>query len=195
MSVHIDYLLQNSSPSLLISGLQIILLLFAILAITNNNPVIAILYLIAMFIDAAISLILSSYTFVGFTLIIVYVGAIAILFVFIVMLFQMETIDSNLKDNYVRKPGLLLLLSLPLLLISFNKNNGLDFFLNTKLNNSNYSNYYLNISNTIEQSFNAQSEFAYLGEMIFNTSPNYLLLTGILLLLGMVGSIHLTIKN
>ena len=68
-------------------------LLSSILVITSKNPVIAVTFLIAVFVNAAGYLILTGIGFIGITYIILYVGAITVLFLFVIMM-----ININLED-------------------------------------------------------------------------------------------------
>jgi NADH-ubiquinone oxidoreductase chain 6 len=68
-------------------------ILSGILVITSKNPVIAVLFLISAFCNAAGYLILLGVGFVGISYIIVYIGAIAVLFLFVIMM-----ININLSD-------------------------------------------------------------------------------------------------
>jgi NADH-ubiquinone oxidoreductase chain 6 len=62
-------------------------------AITNKNPVINIIHLIATFVQAAGFLILLGINFVGISYIVVYVGAIAVLFLFVIMMINIKLTD------------------------------------------------------------------------------------------------------
>lgn len=68
-------------------------LLSGILVITSKNPVVAVVFLISTFINAAGYLILSGIHFVGLTYIIVYVGAITVLFLFVIMMINIKLVD------------------------------------------------------------------------------------------------------
>ena len=71
-----------------------LILLTCILTITSKNPVISIIYLIFTFVFTAILIILAyNFKFLGISYIIVYVGAIAVLFLFIVMMIDIKIID------------------------------------------------------------------------------------------------------
>lgn len=65
----------------------------SLLVITSKNPVISVLFLISVFINSAIYLILIGVSFVGISYIIIYVGAIAILFLFILMMINIKLTD------------------------------------------------------------------------------------------------------
>jgi NADH-ubiquinone oxidoreductase chain 6 len=68
-------------------------LLSSILVITSKNPVIAVIFLISVFINAAGYLILLGIGFIGISYIIVYVGAIAVLFLFVIMMINIKLTD------------------------------------------------------------------------------------------------------
>ena len=65
-------------------------ILFGISVIINNNPVISILYLIGLIAIIASYLILEGFGFLGLSYLIVYLGAVSILFLFILMLIDIR---------------------------------------------------------------------------------------------------------
>ena len=79
---------------------SIILVLSALLVITVRNPVHAVLFLIFAFFNAAGLFVLLGAEFIAMLLVIVYVGAVAVLFLFVVM---MLNVDYNaLRSGFVR---------------------------------------------------------------------------------------------
>jgi NADH-ubiquinone oxidoreductase chain 6 len=64
-----------------------------ILVITSKNPVISVIFLISLFTNAACYLILIGVGFIGISYIIVYIGAIAVLFLFVIMMINIKTTD------------------------------------------------------------------------------------------------------
>lgn len=70
----------------------------AILVITARNPVISVLFLIALFVNIAGYLILLGISFIGLAYITVYVGAIAILFLFVIFLLDIKLAELH-QDN------------------------------------------------------------------------------------------------
>lgn len=64
--------------------------LSGVLVITSKNPVISVLFLISVFVNAAGYLLLLGVGFIGISYLIVYVGAIAILFLFVVMMLNIQ---------------------------------------------------------------------------------------------------------
>lgn len=65
----------------------------SVLVITSKNPVIAVTFLIAVFVNAAGYLILKGIGFIGISYIIVYVGAITVLFLFVIMMINIKLTD------------------------------------------------------------------------------------------------------
>ncbi len=68
-------------------------LLSATLVITSINPVISVIFLISVFVNAAAYLLSLGIGFIGISYIIVYVGAIAILFLFVIMMINIKLTD------------------------------------------------------------------------------------------------------
>src|SRR3981189_747523 len=64
-----------------------------LLVITSKNPVISVIFLISLFINAACYLILIGVGFIGISYIIVYIGAIAVLFLFVIMMINIKLTD------------------------------------------------------------------------------------------------------
>jgi len=79
--------------NLLIDILAFGTLLSSVLVITSKNPVIAVIFLISVFCNAAGYLILLGIGFIGISYIIVYIGAIAVLFLFIIMMINIKLTD------------------------------------------------------------------------------------------------------
>ena len=64
-----------------------------VLVITSKNPVIAVTFLISAFVNAAGYLILMGVGFIGISYIIIYIGAIAVLFLFVIMMINIKLTD------------------------------------------------------------------------------------------------------
>ena len=77
--------------------ISLLAILCGILVIISKNPIESLLYLIGLFASIAIYLITSGLTFIGFSYLIVYIGAVSILFLFILMLINIRT--SELQNN------------------------------------------------------------------------------------------------
>ena len=68
-------------------------LLSSVLVITSKNPVISVIFLISVFVNAAGYLIVLGIGFIGISYIIVYIGAIAVLFLFVIMMINIKLTD------------------------------------------------------------------------------------------------------
>lgn len=73
--------------------LAFIAVLSGILVITAKNPVISVLFLISVFINVGGYLVLMGVAYIGLVYIIVYVGAIAILFLFVIMMLNLRLVE------------------------------------------------------------------------------------------------------
>jgi len=96
----------------LIDILAFATLLSSVLVITSKNPVIAVIFLISVFVNAAGYLILLGVGFIGISYIIVYVGAIAVLFLFVIMMINIKLTDIlETGSQYTRNLPLALAIS------------------------------------------------------------------------------------
>jgi NADH-ubiquinone oxidoreductase chain 6 len=80
-----------------------LILLASVLSITAKNPVISVTYLIITFVLAAGEIMAIGINFIGISYIIVYVGAIAVLFLFIIMMLDIKLSDILDYDNQYNK--------------------------------------------------------------------------------------------
>jgi len=87
--------------------LPILAVIAALFVITTQNPIYSVLNLIVLYILVAFFLIYKGITYIGISYIIIYVGAIAILFLFILMMIDIEIVEKR-NNNYL--PLLCLLL-------------------------------------------------------------------------------------
>src|SRR5688572_9553948 len=78
-------------------------LLSSILTITAKNPVISVIFLICTFVQAAGYLILIGIQFLGLSYIVIYVGAIAVLFLFVIMMINIKLTDILETGNQYTK--------------------------------------------------------------------------------------------
>uniref|UniRef100_UPI0030FF0526 NADH dehydrogenase subunit 6 n=1 Tax=Singerocybe alboinfundibuliformis TaxID=1346812 RepID=UPI0030FF0526 len=78
-------------------------LLSSVFSITSKNPVISVIFLISTFVQAALYLILIGINFVGISYIVIYVGAIAVLFLFVIMMINIKLTDILETGNQYTK--------------------------------------------------------------------------------------------
>src|ERR1700710_3124813 len=84
--------------------------LSGVLVITSRNPIISVLFLIAVFVNVSCYLILLGINFIGLTYLIIYVGAIAILFLFVIMMLNIKLVELTDAGREYTKNLLLALL-------------------------------------------------------------------------------------
>lgn len=77
-----------------------VLLLSALCVVTARNPVHSVLFLILAFFNAAGLFVLMGAEFLAFILVIVYVGAVAVLFLFVVMMLDINFV--KLREGFVK---------------------------------------------------------------------------------------------
>ena len=86
---------------------------FSILVITSKNPIIAVVFLISVFISTAGYLILKGIGFLGLSYIIIYIGAITVLFLFIIMMINIRLVDIlEVGNEYTKNLPLAIILGL-----------------------------------------------------------------------------------
>lgn len=174
-----------------------------ILVITSSNPVISVLFLITVFILAACYLITIGVNFVGLAYLIVYVGAVAVLFLFVVIILNIrvsEIVDVGLEHSKNLPLGFIvgILFTFEFLSIvpAFSIELGTSFF--TKI-----TAFYLGLDSTInlnevyissigpiaDTGFSTYTQIQALGQGLYTHGSFSLLLAGILLLLSMIGPI------
>ena len=159
-----------------------ILLLSSLMVISTKNPVHSVLFLILAFLNAAGIFVILHAEFLAMILIIVYVGAVAVLFLFVVMMLDFKT--SLEKDNILQYMpiglliGLVFIAELVIVLI------------NTRLDLSNIQ----ILSNPLDN-FSDQSNTEAIGSILYTNYVLYFQLSGVILLVAMVGSIVLTLRE
>lgn len=191
--------------------------LSGILVITSKNPVISVLFLISVFINAAGYLLLLGVGFVGISYLIVYVGAIAILFLFVVMMLNIRLVEIiSVGQEYTKNLplGLIVgslfffeilsvipastassLVSLPLGLLSYV--NGLLLLSSSDNPVAPGQNVHMVFSGpTADDSFaNAGQQIEAIGQGLYTYGSIWLLLASIILLLAMLGPITLCLRS
>src|SRR5205809_2343156 len=70
--------------------LSLLAILCGVFVIISKNPIVSILFLIGLFLSISIYLIMLGLNFIGISYLLVYVGAVSILFIFILMLINIR---------------------------------------------------------------------------------------------------------
>lgn len=187
-------------------------ILSSVLTITSKNPVISVLFLITLFINTAGYLIISGITFLGIAYILVYIGAIAVLFLFVIMMINIKLVDIlEVGSEYTKNLPLALgvggLFLYEIISISpFALNNvsllsyPLEFltFLNKFFFSSSETQIHLieHISyNPILSTFNNFLHIEMLGQGLYTYGASLLIISSLILLLSMIAPIILSTGN
>ncbi|MDG1436234.1 MAG: NADH-quinone oxidoreductase subunit J [Rickettsiaceae bacterium] len=93
-------------------GFAALMLFSSIMVITNRNPVHSVLWLIFAFCNGAGLMVLMGAEFLAMMLIIIYVGAIAVLFLFVVMMLDIKLSENKASIGSDMKIGLMISLFL-----------------------------------------------------------------------------------
>jgi NADH-ubiquinone oxidoreductase chain 6 len=78
---------------------SILAVLCAILVIINKNPIVSVLFLICLFVLISGYLIILGMNFIGISYLLVYIGAVSILFLFILMLINIRISEIQAETN------------------------------------------------------------------------------------------------
>ncbi len=80
----------NGFQSINLEIITIVSIICGIFVIVSKNPIVSVLYLIGLFLSVSIYLMLQGLNFIGISYLLVYVGAVSILFLFILMLINVR---------------------------------------------------------------------------------------------------------
>ena len=203
-------------------------ILCGILVIISKNPVVSVLFLIGLFLSIASYLILLGLNFIGLSYLLVYVGAVSILFLFILMLINVRI--SELLSATSNSIPLAIIITiafnypvyqvLPYSIAAFNSytvdlNNTFNVIFNFTNNNySDYLNKFFNlsaISNSNQEldlgeisfvtskiwdgNLAESTHITSIGNIMYTSYSIWLIITSIILLLAMVGTIVIVVKG
>ena len=151
------------------------------LVITAKNPIISVFYLVLTFVNASILLLIQGVEFLSLLLIIVYVGAIAILFLFVVMMLNIKRVE--LVGNATRYVPVGFIIGLIFLSIIKEKVLILDIAT-------------AEFGTTItELHLTTNTNIVALGDILYTHYSAYFIMSGVILLIAMIGAIILTISH
>jgi len=153
----------------------------AVMVIGSRNPIHSVLALILVFFNSAALLLLLEVEFLAMIFLVVYVGAIAVLFLFVVMMLNINQVE--LSENWVRYLpvggliGIIFLLEIFLILDS-------TFFVVE-------SQPYLSWFTYFDQKTNIEV----LGQILYTEYWFYFIIASMILLVAMIGAIVLTLTH
>ena len=166
--------------SLLFYLFSFIMIASAFMVILSRNPVHSVLFLILCFFNSAGIFLILGAEFLAFILVIVYVGAVAVLFLFVVMMLDVEfksissTVISYLPIGLTI--GVIILAELMLVLFTWKR----DYSVTDNLSLSTDTQY----SNT-----------EIIGLVLYTDNILFFQLAGLILLASMIGAIILTVNH
>ena len=202
---HMDESITNGYMANYLNLVSLLSILLTVFVIITKNPVVSILFLIALFFSIACYLLLVGINFVGLSYLLVYVGAVSILFLFILMLINVRV--SDLMTNNTNSISLVLIIAIffsypiqQVLPTSFDStglsNNDFLPSFNDHLNylfNNNTSFY---VTSKVWDGYLAEmTHISSIGNIMYTNYSMWLIITSIILLLAMVGTIVITVKN
>lgn len=193
--------------SIFLNIFTIATLLVSVFSITSKNPVISVLFLISTFVLAACYIIFIGINFLGISYIIVYVGAIAVLFLYIIMMIDIKLTDIlETGKQYTKNQPLALAIGILFIYIFFslvpflfNSVSGdlLSIYLQnisqlsgnlSIINNINSLDWVFSVPDTL---FTNISQIESIGLVLYTNNALFLIILSIILLLSMFAVITL----
>ena len=167
----------------------------SIFVIISKNPIISVLFLIALFLNVSAYLITLGLNFIGISYLLVYVGAISILFLFILMLINIRV--SELTAYTYNSIPLAIIISmfflyplydiLPYYKTYISSNIINDFFISKDTIK-------LVTSKTWDYNLIENSHASVIGNVLYTNYFFWIIITSLILLLAMVGTLCLVIN-
>ena len=182
---------QFSIDNFLFFIISFILILSALAIITVQNPIYSVLFLVLNFVTAAGLLFLLECEFLSLLFIVIYVGAIAVLFLFVIMMLDVKILGGS-KDFFKYIPigsfiGGIFLFEISLI-IHQTFENGAYFNTQFGIDSVNFhNNYYLDID--------FFTDIMSIGQLMYTYYIVQFLAAGFILLLAVIGAVVLTMNN
>jgi NADH-quinone oxidoreductase subunit J len=154
----------------------------AFMVIASKNPVHSVLFLILAFVNAAALFLMLGAEFLAMILVVVYVGAVAVLFLFVVMMLDVDFVE--LRQGFLQYlpvgalVGVVFLVELVLVLGTWATSPGMLRAIDAPVISAD------RITNTEA-----------IGKVLYTTYIHYFQLSGIVLLVAMIGAIVLTLRH
>jgi len=176
--------------TLLVTFFTTSILITSLLVLLLPNPIHSLLCLVLAFINATGILMVFNIDFIGLLIIIIYVGAIAVLFLFILMMLDINTITPIIKDWSIY--------------VFFSCLIGILFFMVTY-----WYTFHWTVLSILEvspfimetnqfvwvQALNEINNCATFGHVLYSYHLFYLLIAGLILLLALLGAVRLTYRS
>ena len=173
--------------------IYVIAILLGTFVIISKNPVISVLFLIGLFLSISCYLILTGLNFIGLSYLLVYIGAVSILFLFILMLINVRISELSIDSTN----------SIPLAIVlgsffNYFVNNVLPYMTITFNNLLYHISTVTKLANVTSVSWDGYlaetTHITSIGNILYGNYSIWLIITSIILLLAMVGAIVITLK-
>jgi NADH-quinone oxidoreductase subunit J len=154
----------------------------AFMVIASRNPVHSVLFLILAFVNAAGLFLMLGAEFLAMILVVVYVGAVAVLFLFVVMMLDVDFVE--LRQGFLQYlpvgalVGIIFLVELVLVVGTWATSPGM-----------------LKAQDAPVISADRITNTEAIGQVLYTTYIHYFQLAGIVLLVAMIGAIVLTLRH
>ena len=190
----------NGYKTEILDCIAFVSILCGIFVIISKNPIVSVLFLIGLFLSISSYLLMLGINFIGLSYLLVYVGAVSILFLFILMLINIRI--SELSSDSSNSIPLAILVSFIFyyivygLLPSSAKNISSSFSLERIFNFSNSNNEILYVTSKLwDGNISENSDITSIGNVLYTNYFIWLIIASVILLLAMVGAIVITIKQ
>jgi len=193
----------NNLYLIIVSIIEIFFLFSGLSVIITRNPIVSVLFLISLFLLVSIYLITVGVHFIGISYLLVYIGAVSILFLFILMLIdiRISELHTETMNNILLSLLIGIFIYIPISLIFININIGINniivwyiyaFFTNV------YNEYAKYITHNSWEGFIVENmDITAIGNILYTNISLWLIISLIILLLAMVGAIviNLDVKS
>jgi NADH-quinone oxidoreductase subunit J len=159
---------------------------FSIAVILANNPIFSLFFLITLFFSSVLLLFSLEVEFLAMIYLIIYIGAISILFLFVIMMFNLKQLQKKKNTLFFWSTIFIYLWAMP----------KFYFLFATALRDTNLSNYLsTQKTNPYYLIFNQRFDILIFSELFYTYYSYLFLLSGMILLSAMLGSIVLALST
>jgi len=181
--------------------ISLIAIICAIFVIISKNPIISVLFLIGLFGGISSYLIILGLTFIGLAYLVVYIGAISILFLFILMLIniRISELQGNTNNSIILSILIGIFFSYAFFDLGYYNLGDLTYsqasFYKKILLNFNSNEVFFVTSNIWDGNLAENNHITAIGNIMYTNYSIWLIMASFILLLAMVGAIVITIKQ
>jgi NADH-quinone oxidoreductase subunit J len=161
----------------------ILLIVSSTVVVLSKHPIFSLLALVTSFLLASFILFLIECEFLAFLFIIIYVGAIAILFLFAIMMLDYKSTD--LSRNTIKYLPIAVIFGLGFLSI-------LLYEVNSNFEKYPSDSFYINIYQNWYDLIDSTTDVEVYGQVLYSYFVLQLLITGLILLMVLIGVVYLT---